>query len=126
TIRGATTAGSTSSWVVLGEYNARRGQTHEFSVGLSYSSQLAANGSGATVAALKDQVRTVGGIYGFDRWRVWPSLEVDYGARFDRYDYVAGSTFLSPRLGVRLDLLPITRVTARASARSIAPGAEEF
>lgn len=126
TIRGATTAGSTSSWVVLGEYNARRGQTHDFNVGMSYSSQLAANGSGATIVAVKDQVRSAGGIYGFDRWRIWPSLELDYGVRFDRYDYVAGSAFLSPRAGLRLALLPATRLTLRASERSIAPGGEEF
>jgi hypothetical protein len=126
TVRGATNAGSTSSWVLLGEYSARRGQTHALNVGVSYSSQLAANGSGATIAAVKDQVRTAGGMYAFDRWRVWPALEVDYGVRIDRYDYVAGSTFFSPRGGLRLSLLPATNVTARVSEQAIAPGSEEF
>ena len=126
TVRGATTAGSTSSWVLLGQYKARRGQAHEFDIGVSYSSQLSANGSGATIAAVRDQVRSAGGIYAFDRWRMWPRLEVDYGVRLDRFDYVAGSTFLSPGGGARLALLPRTRLTLRASERAIAPGGEEF
>jgi len=125
-VRGATSAGSASSWVLLGEYRARRGQAHEFNIGVSYSSQLSANGSGAGVAAISDQVRSAGGIYAFDLWRVWRVLDLDYGLRVDRYDYVAGSTFLSPRVGMRLAVLPHTRLLAGASERAIAPGSEEF
>ena len=126
TLRGAMSAGTMSSWVVLGEYTARDDQPHAFTVGVSYSSQLSQTGSDTAPAALDDRVRSVGGMYGFDRWQVRPALELDYGLRLDRYDYVAGSDFLSPRLGFRLRLLPQTHLAMLASQQVVAPGADEF
>ena len=73
-----------------------------------------------------ERMRNVGGIYGFDRWHVTSSLEVNYGVRFDRYDYVAGSDFVSPRVGFRLHVLPETKVTLLAAEHIVAPGADEF
>jgi hypothetical protein len=126
TVRGAMSASALASWVVLGEYTARDDQAHAFSVGISYSSQPAAAGADLAPPSLNERVRSVGGMYGFDRWHVSSALELDYGVRLDRYDYVAGSEFLSPRLGLRLRLLPETHVTMQASQRVIAPGADEF
>jgi hypothetical protein len=125
TVRGAMSASTLASWVVLGEYTARDDQPHAFSVGISYSSQPSAAG-GVTPPPVTERVRSVGGMYGFDRWHVNPALELDYGVRLDRYDYVAGSEFLSPQLGFRLRVLPETHLTMLASERAIAPGADEF
>jgi hypothetical protein len=126
TVRGAMSASTVASWVVLGEYTAREDQPHAFSVGMSYSSQPVASGADLAPLSVNERVRSVGGMYGFDRWHVNSALELDYGVRLDRYDYVAGSEFLSPRLGFRLRLLPETHVTMQASQRVIAPGADEF
>ena len=42
------------------------------------------------------------GMYAIDRWQARPDLELNYGARIDRYDYVAGSALVSPRARARL------------------------
>jgi outer membrane receptor protein involved in Fe transport len=119
-------AGAVASWVVLGEYAAREDQRHAFRLGASYSSQPIAVGSTLEPVAVTDRIRTVGGIYGFDRWQLTPGVSVEYGARVDRYDYVSDAQFLSPRVGVRLRVLPETHVAVSASERVLAPGASEF
>jgi hypothetical protein len=132
-VRGALTPSALQSWVVVGEYNARRDQTpldtargrHALRLGVSYSSQPMA-GREPGIAAMDDRVRSAGGVYGFDRWQVHPALELDYGLRVDRYDYVADSQFVSPRLGFRLRTLPATYLTVLASQSTAAPGANEF
>ena len=126
TVRAAMTPGSTSSWVLLGQYQAHPDRAHVVNVGLSYSSQLSASGEAAAVASVNDQARSAGGLSFRDQWRVWSALDLDYGIRLDRYDYVQGGNFFSPSLGARLALLPGTKLTVRASERAIAPGAEEF
>jgi len=115
-----------SSWAVVGEYAARDDSAHAFAFGLSFSSQLSENGSDAAPAAVNDRARSLGGLYGFDRWQIRPALEVSYGLRFDRYDYVTGSEFLSPQIGLRVLVLPGTHLMAAASQRTFAPGADEF
>ena len=55
TVRAAMTPGSTSSWVLLGEYKAHPDRTHALKVGLSYSSQLSASGDVSAIAAVNDQ-----------------------------------------------------------------------
>jgi hypothetical protein len=124
-LRGAMSAGM-SSWAVVGEYAARQTSTHAFSLGLSFSSKLSENGSDVAPLAVNDRTRSVGGMYFFDHWQLAKALEVTYGARFDRYDYVAGAEFLSPQIGLRVRLLPGTHVTASLSQRTFAPGADEF
>jgi Carboxypeptidase regulatory-like domain/TonB dependent receptor len=126
TVRAAMTPGNTSSWVLLGQYEAHADQAHAFKVRLSYSSQLSANGDPTALAAVNDQARSAGGFSVRDRWHVKPALELDYGVRLDRYDYVQGADSFSPSLGARLALLPRTHLIAQASQRSIAPGADEF
>jgi hypothetical protein len=72
------------------------------------------------------QARNVGGLYGFDRWQIRPGVELDYGLRVDRYDYIQTRRLISPRVGARVRLRPGTFITTRASERTIAPGADEF
>jgi hypothetical protein len=51
---------------------------------------------------------------------------VTYGARFSRYDYLAASMLLSPRVELTLSPGNHFRLNALASSRALAPGAEEF
>jgi hypothetical protein len=125
-VRGALSASAVASWVVMGEYTARSEQPHAFRVGVSYSSQPTAAGSELTPIGVSDRMRSVGGMYGSDRWRVRSGLEVDYGMRVDRYDYVSDAGFVSPQVGLRVRVLPRTRATVSASDRVLAPGANEF
>ena len=124
-VRGAVTAGDLASWVLLGEYAARENLTHAFRLGMSYSAQARIDPQAAAVSVPSSDVRNVGGIYGFDLWRIRPGLTLDYGLRLDRYDYVA-SRFVSPRVGARVTLFRNTHLITVASRRSVAPGADEF
>jgi TonB-dependent receptor-like protein/carboxypeptidase family protein len=124
-VRGAVTAGDLSSWVLLGEYAARESLAHAFRLGMSYSAQARIDPQAAALSAPTSDVRNVGGIYGFDLWRIRPGLTLDYGLRLDRYDYVA-SRFISPRVGARVTLFRNTHLISVASRRSVAPGADEF
>ena len=61
-----------------------------------------------------------------DRWRVLPSVAVDYGVRFDHYDYLSEPSLVSPHAGLGIEVVPGTIVRASTSQRMIAPGADEF
>jgi len=125
-LRGALSTGGLASWVALGEYEARDVQDHAFRAGMSYGAQRFADSSSAAILKASEGTRTVASVYGFDRWRVNPGLEFDYGLRADRYDYVTGRNFVSPRLGVRVGVLTRTFLTASASSAVIAPGVDAF
>jgi TonB-dependent receptor-like protein/carboxypeptidase family protein len=124
-VRGAMTAGDLSSWVLLGEYEARESLAHAFRLGMSFSAQGHTDRQAAALAVPATDIRNVGGIYGFDLWRIHPRITLDYGVRFDRYDYVA-SRFISPRVGARVTIFKDTHLITIASRRSVAPGADEF
>jgi hypothetical protein len=125
-VRGAIMAGDLSSWALVGEYTARPDRVHAFNFGTSHSTQgFVASGSAPMTVAM-NQSRSVGGIFAADRWRVHERVELEYGARLDRYDYVEQQNLLSPRAGVRAAILARTFVTASASQRTVAPGAAEF
>lgn len=125
-LRGALSTGGLASWVALGEYEARAVQSHAFRVGMSYGAQRATDELGIALLSPAERGRAVASVDGRDRWRVRPGLEVDYGLRLDRYDYVAGQDFISPRAGMRLGITGRTFVTAGALSAVVAPGADEF
>jgi hypothetical protein len=125
-VRGALSTSGLASWVALGEYEARDVQRHAFRAGMSYGAQRFSEGSSAAILKAGDGARSAASLYAFDRWRVSPALEVDYGLRADRYDYVSGRNFLSPRAGVRVGVVPRVFVTASASSAVIAPGVDTF
>ena len=126
TVRGAMANADLSSWVLLGEYHARDRRAHAFTVGASYSTQIDPATLSASATDAVDGARTVGGLYGFDRWQVSRGLELNYGMRLDRYDYVDQAELLSPRLGARIAVLPGTHLTLSSAQRLTAPGADEF
>jgi hypothetical protein len=125
-VRAALSTGGLASWVVLGEYQARDVRTHAFRAGLSYGSQRPADVSGEAFLPASQRSRAVASVFGHDRWRVRPGVELEYGLRLDRYDYVEGQNFLSPRLGGRVAIATRTFVTGMASRMTVAPGVDEF
>ena len=68
----------------------------------------------------------VSGIGGDDRWRLKPHVELEYGARADRFDYLADPQLFSAHGGFNVQFAPRTFVTRRCRANMIAPGADEF
>lgn len=128
-VRGGTTQGDLSSWVVAGSYAWRPlGSGHEYRAGMSYAMQRYLGGNADALAAMADGRRNAGEIYAFDNWSIAPRLNVTYGARYSRYDYLAHETLLSPKASVTI--LPFAdaslRLRGSISHREIAPGADEF
>lgn len=122
-VRGAFNAGDISSWVLHGEYRSRPSQAHMLTLGLSHSAQVLIDRSGLTTT---DQSRSVGEVYGYDRWHAAPRLDLSYGMRVDRYDYLATPTLVSPQAGMRLQAANRTYAVMSLSFDRIAPGADEF
>jgi hypothetical protein len=123
-VKGAFNAGGLSSWALHGEYRSRENQTHVLTLGMSHSAQVVTDRSGTLTGPV--QSRSVGDIYGYDRWHASRLLELDYGLRFDRYDYLTTGPLVSPRAGVRLQVAPGTYAVVSGSYDRVAPGAGEF
>ncbi len=125
-LRGALSTGGLASWVALGEYEARAVKAHAFRLGMSYGVQRATDDLGIALLKSADRSRSVASVDGRDRWRVRPGVELNYGLRLDRYDYVAGQDFVSPHLGARVGVTSRTFVTGLVSNAVVAPGVNEF
>jgi hypothetical protein len=124
-MQGAMTQGDLSSWIVAGSYKSISSSTHAYDLGLSYSTQQYDGGNAAALAAIRDNARNAGAVYGFDEWTVSPRLVVGYGTGYARYDYLNGSGLWSPRFTITLPMNGF-RVKALASQHAVVPGAEEF
>lgn len=127
TMRAAMSEGDLASWIVAGSFASNPGGAHAYSVGLSYSAQEYQGGNPIALAAMTDGTRHAGEIFGFDRWRVAPWLEVDYGTRYARYGYIQENRgHLSPRFGLTFSPGSSTRISTLVTQRMVVPGAEEF
>ncbi len=128
-VRGGTTQGDLSTWVVAGSYSWQpAGASHQSRAGMSYAMQRYLGGNADALAAVADGRRNAGEIYAFDNWTIASRLDVSYGARYARYDYLAKENLLSPKASVTVTPLPDAslRVRGTVSRRERAPGAEEF
>jgi outer membrane receptor protein involved in Fe transport len=128
-VRGGTTQGDLSSWILAGSYARRSaGSSHKYRAGMSYAMQRYLGGNADALAAMADGHRNAGEIYAFDDWTIADRLNVTYGARYARYDYLANENLLSPKASVTVTPLPDAsfRVRGAVSHRELAPGAEEF
>lgn len=132
-VRGTMSSADFSTWLVAGDYVAKPDNTHAFNVGMTYGSQgIAANDRSpmAVAAVLADSTRNAGQVYAFDRWRISPTVLVDYGSRIDYYDYLSSRTVLWSPVAA-LEITPWgdesdTSIKVAASARRDAPGSAEF
>ena len=128
-VRGGATQGDLSSWIVAGSYSWQpTGSSHSYRAGMSYAMQRYLGGNADALAAMADGRRKAGEMYAFDRWTLTPRVDVSYGARYARYDYLANDTLLSPKASLTVRPLPhgSLRLRGLVSRREIAPGAEEF
>ncbi|HVQ13406.1 MAG TPA: TonB-dependent receptor [Vicinamibacterales bacterium] len=128
-VRGGTTQGDLSSWIVAGSYSWQPvGSSHSYRAGMSYAMQRYLGGNADALAAMADGRRNAGEMYAFDRWAIASRLDVSYGARYARYDYLSHETLFSPKASVTLTPLPrgSLRLRGTVSRREIAPGAQEF
>ena len=128
-VRGGTTQGDLSSWIVAGSYSWQPvGSSHSYRAGMSYAMQRYLGGNADALAALADGRRNAGDMYAFDRWAVTSRLDVSYGARYARYDYLSHETLFSPKASVTVTPLPrgSLRLRGTISRREIAPGGQEF
>jgi len=125
-MHGALTQGDISSWFIAGAYATRLPARHRYDLGLSYSTQRYDGGNPAALREVTDGSRNVGAMYGFDTFSLTPAVAVTFGARFSRYDYLATSMLLSPRVELTVSPGNHFRLNALASSRALAPGAEEF
>jgi hypothetical protein len=123
-VRAAITGGGLSSWTLAADYRARADQTHLVELESSFSSQSSTLEPESTQAVLEP--RSAGSLYASDEWRISRLLALEYGARLERYDYLAGPAFVSPEAGVGFSIMPRTRLWTRISDRSVAPGSDEF
>ena len=128
-VRGGATQGDLSSWIVAGSYAWQPvGSSHSYRAGMSYAMQRYLSGNVDALAAMADGRRKAGEMYAFDRWTLAPRLDISYGARYTRYDYLANETLFSPKASITVTPLPrgSLRLRGMVSHREIAPGAEEF
>jgi hypothetical protein len=126
TVRGAVTQGDIASWVVFGDYVTRSADRHRYDVGLSYSTQRYDGANFAALRNVTDGSRNAGTLHAFDTFALSSTVTLTYGARYARYDYLAGKSLLSPRAAVTFTPADHFRVNALVSLRALAPGAEEF
>lgn len=125
-VRGAISASPGAPWNVLGEYASRPSEAHAIRAGASFSTQSSETSTFGAFGRYTRQTRSVAAIYASDRWRVLPAIEIEYGARADRYDYLRVPNLFSGHAGVRAGLPWRTFVEVRGSHSRLAPGAGEF
>jgi hypothetical protein len=117
------------SWFLSGAFRNRAPSRHLYNIGFSYSTQRTtpANALGSLPLERTPVAgRAAGTLYGVGQIVLSRRLTIDYGARFARYDYLAGAGLFSPSVMVTLVPLDRFRIRAGASRRMLAPGAEEF
>ena len=129
-VRASMSQSDVSAWIVAGSFTSRIAGSHESAFGVSDSTQQYAQQPRRALLpgapSVSDDTRNVGEIYGRDRWTVSPTMALDYGARYARYDYLRQRSLISPRLGLTLTPYRHTYITANVGQRMVAPGAEEF
>ena len=127
-MRGAMTQGDLSSWILSGSYLRSPTAVHRYETGMSYGMQRYLGGNADALAAMSDGSRNVGSVYAYDNWAPTSRIAVNYGAKYERFDYLADRGQFSPR--ARVTLTPAvngkTKLHAMVSRRALAPGAEEF
>ena len=125
TLRAALASGTGRTWNVFGEYEAEAKDLHAWKMRVSYSTQgftRAAEGPGLA----STDIRSVAGIAGEDRWAITPGIEVSYGGRAERFDYLVHPHLVSAHAGFSAEVLPMTLVRVHFAQNMIAPGADEF
>ena len=86
-MRGALTQGDLASWIVAGSYVRHQPRPTRANWRL-VPMQRYLGGNGPALIAMRDGSRNVGALCAMDNWRINPELQVSYGAKYARYDYL--------------------------------------
>ncbi len=125
-VRAAMSEGDLASWIVAGSFVSKAGP-HAYNLGLSYSAQGYQGGNPVALASMREGSRNAAEIFAYDRWRVTPWLDLDYGAHYGSYGYIDSERGLvSPRIGLTVSPRKGTRLSTLVRQRMVVPGAEEF
>ena len=124
-VRAAIASGEGSAWNVLGEYASDPAHDHQVRLRMSYSAQGYTSSTEQLTAAVAE-ARTVAGVGAEDRWRLNQHVELEFGGRTERFDYLAEPQLFSAHGGFNVQLAPRTFMNASVSRNMIAPGADEF
>jgi len=125
-VRGAVTATSAPSWVIVGEYAAHDDAVHALRAAMSFGVQSDSAASERGRPASASDSRHVGALFAADRWQAAPRLVIDYGLRLERFGYLPDQSLASPHVTVQGRVLPATAVVVMLSRRATAPGSDEF
>jgi hypothetical protein len=125
-VRASMSQSDMAAWIVAGSFASHVATSHDYGFGVSYSTQQSPRTRPLGLPGTADDSRNVGEIFGSDRWTITPTLAIEYGARYARYDYLSQRSLISPRVGVTLTPFTNTHITANVAQRMLAPGAEEF
>jgi hypothetical protein len=68
----------------------------------------------------------VAGVAGQDRWQIVPGIDVTYGGRAERFDYLVQPHLFSAHGGLRIQVHPLTAIRFGLAQFMVAPGADEF
>jgi hypothetical protein len=124
-LHAAVASGDGSSWNVLGAYESDADRAHLWNLQLSYSAQ-GLTASTEQLPAAVPLSRSVSSVSVSDHWRATPALDVEFGGRAERFDYLADPQTFGAHAAVAYRVLPRTLVRASASQHMVAPGADEF
>jgi len=125
-VRASMSQSDMAAWIVAGSFASHIASSHDYAFGVSYSTQQSPRTRPLGLPGTADDSRNVGELFGSDRWTITPTLAVDYGARYARYDYLQQRSLISPHAGITLSPFDNTHIVINAAQRMLAPGAEEF
>ena len=127
-IQGITAQGDLGTWFLSGALKSRAPASHAYDINIAYSTQRFNSSPAPTEfpRAASDDSRAVGSVYAVDRWQMSSQVALIYGARYSRYDYLAGPGLLSPRAEIALKAAAGLQIRTSISRHVLAPGAEEF
>ena len=125
-VRASMSQSDTAAWIVAGSFASHVATSHDYAFGVTYSTQQSPRTRPLGLPGTGDDSRNVGEMFGSDRWTITPTLTVDYGARYARYDYLQQRSLVSPHAGMTLTPFDNTHIVVKTAQRMLAPGAEEF
>src|SRR6185437_11585420 len=103
-VRASMSQSDVSSWIVAGTFSSRAVSDHDYGFGVTYSTQQYQNQHAHPLtlagAALNDDSRNVGAMFGSDVWTLSPVIAVEYSARYSHYDYLEQRSLLSSMAGI--------------------------
>lgn len=124
-LHAAVSSGDGSSWNVLGDYQSDADRAHQLNLRVSYSAQGSTSSTEELPAAVP-LARSVASLSMSDRWHAAPAVDLEYGARAERFDYLANPQVFGAHAAVSYRVLPRTIIRASAAQNMVAPGADEF